>query len=97
MEQAPQGCSHVPKLLEFKWCLENTLRHWDWIWGGALWSQRLDSMVLWVPTISGSDSVILWHCKEHTEEGNHSWYSICSERYNALLPRRPGADPQAPS
>jgi len=41
------GCpGHGPKLLEFKECLDNTLRHRVWILDGPVWSQELDSVFL---------------------------------------------------
>ena len=33
-------------MLEFKLCLDITLRHRVWIWGGVVWSQELCSVIL---------------------------------------------------
>ena len=46
MEQPAQGSGHSPELLEFKECLDNTLRHRVWILDGPVWSQELDSVFL---------------------------------------------------
>ena len=46
LEQAPQGSGHGPKLLEFKKHLDNALSHTVRFFGGPVWSQELDSMIL---------------------------------------------------
>jgi len=46
MEQAAQGSSRGPKLLEFKESFDKALRNMVSIWNGPLWSQELDSAIL---------------------------------------------------
>ena len=36
---------HSSKLPEFKECLDTTLRHRVWFFGGPVWRQELDSMI----------------------------------------------------
>jgi len=45
LEQASQCSGHSPKLTEFQKHLDNTLTY-IWFWGGPMWSQELDSMIL---------------------------------------------------
>jgi len=49
--QAPEQAlqSHVPKLPEFKDCLDNTVSCMVWFFGGAVWSLELDSVILMGP------------------------------------------------
>lgn len=49
MEQAAQGSSRGPKLLEFKESFDKALRNIVSIWNGPLWSQEFDSAILVCP------------------------------------------------
>jgi len=49
LEQAPQDSRHGPRPLEFKDCLDTVLSHMVWFWGGPVWNQKLDSMILMGP------------------------------------------------
>jgi len=42
----PKGSGHSLKLLEFKKCLDNTLKCRVCILGGPVWSHELDSVIL---------------------------------------------------
>jgi len=45
MEQVSQGSGHNPRLSLFKKHLDNALRRMVWFFGGAEWSQGLDSVI----------------------------------------------------
>lgn len=46
LEQTPQSSGHSPRLLEFKECLDNALRHKVWVLSGPMWSHELNSKFL---------------------------------------------------
>jgi len=61
MEQPAQGSGHCLEVPELRERLDSALRHRNWIWGGAVWSRRLDSVILVSPFHLGlfCDSVTL--------------------------------------
>jgi len=72
LEQTPQSSGHSPRLLEFKECLDNALRHRIWALGGSLWSQELGTEILLGPFQRGifCDS---WFCHLNSWLPRYPW------------------------